>query len=38
MIAEKEGDKAGANALFTQVVKEYPGTTTAKQAEKQLSQ
>ncbi|WP_407330704.1 tol-pal system protein YbgF [Enterovibrio sp. 27052020O] len=37
MIAEKEGDVATAKSLFNSVVSEYPGTTTAKQAQKQLN-
>ncbi|WP_028025179.1 tol-pal system protein YbgF [Enterovibrio calviensis] len=36
MIAEKQGDAATAKSLFSAVVKEYPGTTTANQAEKKL--
>ncbi|STO57103.1 tol-pal system protein YbgF [Grimontia hollisae] len=38
IIAERQSDGASAKAFFEQVVKEYPGTTTAKQAQKQLSQ
>ncbi|WP_325892278.1 tol-pal system protein YbgF [Grimontia sp. NTOU-MAR1] len=38
IIADRQKDTATAKTLFKQVVKEYPGTTTAKQAEKQLSQ
>lgn len=36
MIADREGDKAGAKTLFQKVVTEYPGSTSASQAEKQM--
>ncbi|SKA52686.1 tol-pal system protein YbgF [Enterovibrio nigricans] len=37
IVAQRQGDTAGANTLFQSVIKEYPGTTTANQAEKQLN-
>ncbi|ATF10427.1 tol-pal system protein YbgF [Candidatus Enterovibrio altilux] len=36
MIADRQGDKVNAQILFQNVIKEYPRTTTASQAEKQM--